>query len=94
LFIRYYDKKKDLKGTKFERLYPEYSKYETVMRYELQVNSDGISPNDKEKTVYDLEKIVNFNQDVSKNRRSHKRYTAADKDYRAVEMIVKKYRDT
>lgn len=94
LFIRYYDKKKDLKGTKFERLYPEYSKYETVMRYELQVNSDGISPNDKEKTVYDLEKIVNFNQDVSKNCRSHKRYTAADKDYRAVEMIVKKYRDT
>lgn len=94
LFIRYYDKKKDLRWTKFEWLYPEYDKYETVMRYELQVNSDGISPYDKNKTVYDLEKIVNFYQDVSKNKRSHKRYAAADKDFRVVESIVKKYRDT
>lgn len=94
LFIRYYDKKKDLERSKFEWLYPEYEQYATIMRYELQVNSDWISPADKNKTVYDIEKIVNFNQDVSKTRRSHKRYEAADKDFRVVEGIIKRYKKT
>lgn len=94
LFIRYYDKKKDLERTKFEWLYPEYQRYSTIMRYELQVNSDGISPDHKNKTVYDLEKIANFWQEIWKNKRSHKRYVVADRDFRVVEGIVKKYRDT
>ena len=64
------------------------------MRYELQVNSDGISPEHKDKTVYDLGKIANFGQEIGKNKRSHKRYAAADRDFRVVEGIVKKYRDT
>ena len=92
LFIRYYDKKKDLQRTKFERLYPEYEKYDTIMRYELQVNSDGISPEHKDKTVYDLKKIANFGQEIAMNKRSHKRYVAADRDFRVVEGIVKRYR--
>ena len=64
------------------------------MRYELQVNSDGISPEHKDKTVYDLKKIANFGQEIAMNKRSHKRYVAADRDFRVVEGIVKKYRDT
>lgn len=94
LFIRYYDKKKDLKKTKFEWLYPEYLQYDTVMRYELQVSSDGISAEDKNKHVYDLKAICNFNHKIKKNTRSHKKYTTADKDFKTVQQIILAYKKT
>ena len=94
LFLRYYNKKKDLKDSNFEWLYPEYEQYETVMRYELQVNSDWISANGKYQHIYDLKGIVNFWKQVSKSKRSHKKYTAADKDFKTVQDIILNYKKT
>jgi DNA relaxase NicK len=59
-FIRYYDKKLDLADTEAERLYPDYLKEKTVMRYELQVKSDGIHIEDKEKRVDELKYIAHL----------------------------------
>jgi hypothetical protein len=83
-----------LKKTKFEWLYPEYLQYDTVMRYELQVSSDGISAEDKNKHVYDLKAICNFNHKIKKNTRSHKKYTTADKDFKTVQQIILAYKKT
>lgn len=94
LFLRYYDKKKDLKTSHFERLYPEYEQYETVMRYELQVNSDGISDATKYQHIYDLKGIVNFGKQVSKTKRSHKKYNESDKDFKTIQDIILNYKKT
>lgn len=94
LFLRYYDKKKDLKVSNYEWLYPEYRQYDTVMRYELQVNSAGIASDDKNKHIYDLKWIVNFGNRVSKNMRSHHEYKAADKDFKVVQDIILNYKKT
>lgn len=94
LFLRYYDKKKDLKDSKFERLYPEYAQYDTVMRYELQVNSDWISEKAKYQHIYDLKGIVNFWKQVYKTKRSHKKYNESDKDFKTVQDIILNYKKT
>lgn len=94
LYLRYYNKKRDLIDTKYERLYPEYAQYEQVMRYELQVNSDGISPEDKVRKVYDLASICNFDLKVNPRKRQTKKRNSADDDFRTVQQIILHYKKT
>lgn len=64
MFIRYYDKKKDLVKSDFLRLYPEYKYLDQVMRYELSVNSkwlDDYERNIKLNSLYDL---INLGYDI------------------------------
>lgn len=94
LYLRYYNKKRDLKDSNYERLYPEYDKYDQVMRYELQVNSDGISPNDKIITVDELKNIANFWSCVNPSKRTHKHYTASDENFKIIQKIILWYKKT
>jgi hypothetical protein len=57
-FIRYYNKKLDLQETQFERLYPQYQTENEVMRYELQVKSDGIAKEQKIQLITNLKNIA------------------------------------
>lgn len=50
-FIRYYDKKEEIRVKWTEMLYPEYRFLPNVMRYELQVNSKGFD---------DFERVIKF----------------------------------
>lgn len=59
-FIRYYEKIKDLEDTGYRWLYPEYDELTKVMRYELQVNSDGIDKERKYRKIQDLKNLANF----------------------------------
>lgn len=94
LYLRYYNKKKDLVDSNYEWLYPEYKKFKEIMRYELQVNSDGISPEDKNKKVADIKEICCFGQKIAPRKRPHKEYISADEDYKTVQKIVLNYKKT
>ena len=94
LYLRYYNKKRDLKDTNYEWLYPEYDQYDQVMRYELQVNSDWISPNDKETTIDKIESIARFGQAVNPNKRSHKTAKQSDENFKIVQKIILQYKKT
>lgn len=95
LYIRYYNKKVDLKETNYERLYPDYDEYPQIMRYELQVNSDGIAPVDKNATVDQIKNIASFNSRVSPRKRvTQKKECSADRDFEKIKEIVFNYKKT
>lgn len=92
-FIRYYEKKKDLKENNAEWLYPDYAKYDKVMRYELQVNSDGIAKDYKEQPIENLRNIANFNHYVAREERNHHKLRYESEEYLTVEKIIKEMRN-
>ena len=71
-FIRYYDKKAEIlaRGTAF--LYPEYFWYDNIMRYELQCNSKGFDPIERNITIKEIESFINFGYCVPSSTVSHK----------------------
>lgn len=91
-FIRYYDKIKDIKENGFEWLYPEYRQYDQLMRYELQVNSDGIAHSEKQQPIEALRSIANFGHYIPRQKRDHNRLRYESDDYLAGEKLIKKMR--
>lgn len=59
-FLRFYNKIIDLERSNAMRLYPEYKKYKSLMRYELQIQSDGIAADEKIIHYSYLKHIANF----------------------------------
>lgn len=87
-FIRYYEKIKDLEDTGYRWLYPEYQKYDKVMRYELQVNSDWIDKEWKYRKIEDLKSLANFWVYIPKQTRSHHKYRFETEDYKQAEKLI------
>lgn len=90
-FIRYYNKKLDLQVTDYERLYPTYLSEKEVMRYELQVKSDGIAKEDKIQKVDQLKHIAHLGRYVEKNKRSHHSEENLPEDLKTCIQIIEKY---
>lgn len=69
--IRYYDKKKEIleRGTGW--LYPEYFGYSEIMRYELQVNSEGFDKYERELKIFQLKDYANFGFYLPDNEAKH-----------------------
>lgn len=59
-FIRYYDKLKELNKHWTLALYPQYRFLDSVMRYELQINSEWLDEDERIIKLYDLESLCNF----------------------------------
>lgn len=71
--LRYYDKRKELLARWTAWLYPEYFWYNEIMRYELQVNSDGFDKEEREIMIKDLKDFANFGLYIADNSTTHKR---------------------
>ena len=77
--IRYYDKKKEIEERGTQRLYPDYWGLPGVMRYELQVNSEGFSKDEREIDYQALKDYCNFWLYIWHNKATHKK--KLDQDY-------------
>lgn len=71
--IRYYDKKKEIEERGTQRLYPDYWGLPGVMRYELQVNSEGFSKDEREIDYQSLKDYCNFWLYIWHNKATHKK---------------------
>ena len=71
--LRYYDKRRELIARWTAWLYPEYFGYNEIMRYELQVNSEGFDKSEREIRIWDLKDFANFGLYVPDNQASHKK---------------------
>lgn len=93
-FLRFYNKILDLKKNNALWLYPEYQKYDNLMRYELQIQSDWIS--DDEKRVYYnyLRHIASLWLSCSKNRRSHHKHRIIDRNFINIQKQILEYKRT
>lgn len=69
--IRYYDKKKELKERWTAWLYPEYLEFNEIMRYELQVNSEGFDKYERILTIQKLKDYANFGLYIAPNASPH-----------------------
>lgn len=89
-FIRYYDKKKEIitKGTSW--LYPEYFGYSEIMRYELQINSDGFDPIDRYMKIWDIKKFIDFGFTILNNTSSHKKRTKDESLFYRIKYWIRK----
>ncbi len=69
--LRYYDKKKEIltRGTSF--LYTDYFGYSEIMRYELQVNSEGFDKYEREIKISQLKDYANFGCYLPDNQAKH-----------------------
>lgn len=69
--LRYYDKKKEIltRGTSF--LYTDYFGYSEIMRYELQVNSEGFDKYEREIKISQLKDYANFGCYIPDNQAKH-----------------------
>lgn len=76
-FLRYYDKKEEIIKRWTSYLYPEYEKYNSVMRYELQINSKWFDDFDRRKKIEDLESIITMWNYIINSSWKHKK---KDKD--------------
>ena len=63
-FIRYYDKKADIKDEHLEFMYPEYQYIDEVMRYELSVNSKWLDKNERELKFTNLYDLITLWYDI------------------------------
>lgn len=71
--LRYYDKRRELIARWTAWLYPEYFGFNEIMRYELQVNSEGFDKSEREIRIWDLKDFANFGLYVPDNQASHKK---------------------
>ena len=84
-FLRYYDKKEDIKEKKMSHLYPEYSLLPFVMRYELQVNSKGFDDYERHITIKDLYNFIMLWLEVKSSEWKH---LIKNKDWSLEELAV------
>ena len=89
-FIRYYDKKKEIIDRWTAWLYPEYFWLDEIMRYELQVNSDGFDDYERYLKVSDIKRFVDFGFTVADNSATHKTKNRDDSLYYWIEYGIRK----
>lgn len=70
-FLRYYDKKLEIKTRHSEHLYPEYSLLPSVMRYELQVNSKWFDKYEREIKIDDLFWFITLQKEIESSKWKH-----------------------
>lgn len=70
-FLRYYDKKLEIKTRHTECLYPEYSLLSNVMRYELQVNSKGFESLENVITISELYDFITLHKEIKSSSWKH-----------------------
>lgn len=89
-FIRYYDKKKEIIDRWTAWLYPEYFGYSEIMRYELQVNSDGFDEYERYLKIEDIKSFVDFGFAIGDNVATHKAKDRDDSLYYWIEYWIRK----
>lgn len=85
-FLRYYDKKEDIREKNMDHLYPEYSLIPFVMRYELQVNSKGLDDYERCLTI---DKLYNFITLWLAVKSSEWKHLLKNKDFSLEELAIK-----
>ena len=70
-FLRYYDKKLEIKARNTSHLYPEYSLFPSVMRYELQVNSKWFDDVERMLKIEDLYGFITLQKQVASSNWKH-----------------------
>lgn len=78
MFIRYYDKKEEIAVRRTSMLYPEYQFLDCVQRYELQVNSKGMSNKEREIKFDELYDMINLWIHINKRDRSKEKELVKD----------------
>ena len=91
-FLRFYNKIIDLERTNSIWLYPEYKKYKSLMRYELQIQSDGIAEAEKVVHYSFIKHIANFGLSCSRNKRSHHKHKVIDRDFIQIQRKILEYK--
>lgn len=89
-FIRYYDKKKEIIDRWTAWLYPEYFGISEIMRYELQVNSDGFDEYERYLKVDDIKSFVDFGFSVADNTTTHKSKHRDDSLFYRIQYWIRK----
>lgn len=85
-FLRYYDKKEDIKTKNLEDIYPEYSLLPFVMRYELQVNSKGLDDYERNLTIDKLYSFITLGLEVKSSEWKH---LIKNKDWSNEELAIR-----
>lgn len=88
-FIRYYDKLKELKTHWTLPLYPQYWFLPSVMRYELQVNSEWLDEEQRNIHVSKLPDLANFGYYIDKRSPRYHQWGKTNEDDLEYKQVLK-----